>query len=210
MCLFVQKKLKGNGNATNKQRGMCSCSRQECCKPISSFSAFYTCLSILSNPILFTFFHSSEEFLVSSMELCNLVFQKVWLILLFVCTITIFYWEGVNTEGIIISKKLNYSRNISVKIRSYISDIESYSVAAMWSSVWTLLENWRLETSNCLLRMTSFRWVAVAIQSPVAFCMNAALDLVHTESNWQRQRNGNNSSSVRTNRTECVCSYRRN
>ena len=51
------------------------------------------------------------------MELYILVFQKDWLI---VYTINIFYWEGANTKGIIISKKFNYSHNILVKI-CYIS-----------------------------------------------------------------------------------------
>ena len=81
----------------------------KCCKPVSSFSVFYTWLSIPPNHILFTFFHSCEEFFMVSMELCSLSFQKDWLVLLFVCTFIIFCWEEVNTEGIIILKKFNYS-----------------------------------------------------------------------------------------------------
>ena len=69
-----------------------------CCKPVASFSAFSTCLSIPPSPILFTFFLSSEEFLVVSVELCSLAFEKVSLVLLFNCLqIKMFYWEGVNT-----------------------------------------------------------------------------------------------------------------
>ena len=77
-------------------------------------------------------FSSSEELLVVSMALHILAFQKDWLVVLFHCLHNIFYWEGANTKGIIISKKCNYSHNISVKI------LWCISVYAVILSCWKL------------------------------------------------------------------------
>ena len=72
-------------------------------------NAILISLYVPPNPIKLRFFIVLKNFSWFQWNLCKLAFHVAYLVLMFVSTIKIFYWEGVKTEGIIIFKKFNYS-----------------------------------------------------------------------------------------------------